>query len=118
MGYSGAQEWGVCSQEIKGSNPKNFGFESYGAHSRCFMAQAGDNKMKSACLRARCYKNQVYMKFGDEIFKCPKQGVFDVKLKAYQGKVQCPDSGKFCATWKKDALMTARDTGSAWATES
>jgi len=78
-------------------NPKNFGFENYGAHSRCFMAQdLKENKMKSACLRARCYNDKVYMKFGDEIFMCPSQGIFEVNLKAYKGKVACPDPVKFC----------------------
>jgi len=85
------------SKQTKYKNPKNFGFESYGAHSRCFMAQdLKENKMKSACLRARCYDNKVYMKFGDEIFTCPNAGIVDVKLKAYTGKVACPDFDKFC----------------------
>lgn len=86
----------VCTKPDS-SNHKTFGWESYGAHSRCITAQKGDGRMNAACVRSRCSSTgQVEFKFGDEVFTCKKEGLNDVNLKAYKGKINCPSEEFFC----------------------
>jgi len=83
------------------SNHKTFGFESYGAHSRCIKVERYNNTFDAACLRTRCEGGAVQIKFGNEVFTCPAAGgEASVSLSAFQGKVNCPVAEEFCGEFK------------------
>jgi len=85
----------MCTQE-NDSNHKNFTFENYGAHSRCLMAESGNNNYNAACVNTRCKDNKVEFQFGKEVFSCPSEGEHQVNLSVYQGKIKCPSYTDMC----------------------
>merc|ERR1711879_787459 len=87
------QAW--CTVEDS-SNRKNFSFESYGPHSRCFMTEKSSNNMDAACLRTRCTKTAVEIQIGSEVFTCPGSGPQQVNLSAFKGKIDCPVFSEMC----------------------
>jgi len=85
----------LCTVENNG-NRKNFNFESYGAHSRCVMADKGQNNYNAACLRMRCTADKVEIQFGDEVHTCAGSGPQKVTTKSYTGTVKCPAFSEMC----------------------
>jgi len=85
-----------CLLEDSG-NHKNFGFESYGPHSRCIMADRGNNNFQAACVRSRCSKDGKYeIQIGSDVFTCPREGTFKVELPGYNGQIECPSAQEMC----------------------
>merc|ERR1712072_943835 len=78
------------------SNRKNFTFESYGAHSRCFMAERSASNMDAACLRTRCSATAVEIQFGSEVHVCNGSGPQQVNTTAFSGKIDCPTFAEMC----------------------
>jgi len=94
-GYVRPKTNALCIKESD-SNHKTFSFESYGAHSRCFLAEKRSNDFDAACLRSRCKNNKVEIQFGKEVFTCPSAGKHQVDLDVFKGKVDCPAYSEIC----------------------
>ena len=101
-GYIAPSSSGLCTK-IDSSNRKNFNFESYGAHSRCFMAAKSTTNYDAACLRSRCKNNKVEILFGEEVFTCPGEGIQSVNTSVYNGQIKCPAYSELC-----DEIMADR----------
>merc|ERR1712226_884185 len=85
-----------CLVEDNG-NHKNFNFEDYGPHSRCIMADRGNNNMQAARVRSRCTKDGKFeIQIGADVFQCPSEGTHQVSLPGYNGQVECPSAQEMC----------------------
>jgi len=85
-----------CLVEDNG-NHKNFNFESYGPHSRCIMADRGNNNMQAACVRSRCSKDGKFeIQIGGDVFTCPSEGKHQVNLAGFNGELECPSAQEMC----------------------
>jgi len=86
----------LCTVEDS-RNRKNFKFENYGPHSRCFMALKSENNYDAACLRTKCNSNgKVEIQFDKEVFLCESEGIKEVILSSYKGKIKCPKASEMC----------------------
>ena len=93
--YVAPRSTGLCTLASEGENYKKFAIESYGAHSRCFMA-ASNSGFAAACLRTRCENGKVQFQIKDDVITCEKEGEMNVDVDGFKGKIKCPSAEHMC----------------------